>query len=341
MNSLEGSANNFDARLVIGPVQVGGLLSAALFGCLVCQSYLYFARFTSDHLGLKATVSAVMLIQLGHFVCVISVLWTMTVSTYGDPSQLRVFPLAADLAIPLSSFTVFIVQSFYVFRLWKLARNVSLPILCQTFSVVAQTLTLIAAARAISMTDLTVFEESQNLLIAFSFIVRAVSDWITTAGIAWSFKKKQGSDIIVDQSMMTMIDRLIYWTIETALVTSLMIITVLVLFLVLKQNFVWFGAWLMWPNVVGNSFLASLNRRLLDRRSLLRETWRAPRRDTQSRGGSLYTIVFRAGAMQPQADPLENFENQDVQVFQAAERSIDQDRRQVSKPAVVLLQACV
>jgi hypothetical protein len=34
----------------------------------------------------------------------------MTVGTYGDPSQLDVFPLAADLAITLSGFTVFIVQ---------------------------------------------------------------------------------------------------------------------------------------------------------------------------------------------------------------------------------------
>jgi len=57
MNGLEGSANNFNARLVIGPVQVGGLLSAALFGCLACQSYLYFARFASDHLSIKAIVS--------------------------------------------------------------------------------------------------------------------------------------------------------------------------------------------------------------------------------------------------------------------------------------------
>ncbi|KAG2344176.1 hypothetical protein BDR05DRAFT_962062 [Suillus weaverae] len=220
MNSLEGSATNFNASLVIGPVLVGGLLSAALFGCLACQSYLYFARFKSDHLGLKAIVSAVILIQLGHYVCVISTLWTMTVSTYGDPSQLSVFPLAVDLAILLSSFTVFIVQSFYAFRLWKLARNISLPLLCQTFSVVAQTLTLILAARAFSMANLTAYEESQSLLIALSFVARAVCDWITTAGIAWSLKKKHGSDIIVDHSMMTMIDRLIYWTIETALVTS-------------------------------------------------------------------------------------------------------------------------
>lgn len=37
-------------------------------------------------------------------------LWTMTVSTYGDPSQLTVLPLAADLLVPLSGMTVFIVQ---------------------------------------------------------------------------------------------------------------------------------------------------------------------------------------------------------------------------------------
>ncbi|KAG1871213.1 hypothetical protein DFJ58DRAFT_910858 [Suillus subalutaceus] len=152
--------------------------------------------------------------------------------------------------------------------------------------------------RAISMTNLTAFEESQSLLIAFSFIARAVCDWITTAGIAC-------------HSMITMIDRLIYWTIETALVTSDGVGKDFTIslneassltsfkFLVLKQNF------------VGNSLLASLNRR-----SLLRETWRAPRSDTRSHGGSLCTTVFRAGATQPQAESRasENFNDRDLQV---------------------------
>jgi len=57
MHILERSVNGFDARLVIGPIQVGGLLSAALFGCLSCQSYVYFSRFTNDHFALKAAVS--------------------------------------------------------------------------------------------------------------------------------------------------------------------------------------------------------------------------------------------------------------------------------------------
>ncbi|KAG1890105.1 hypothetical protein F4604DRAFT_1708619 [Suillus subluteus] len=288
MHILERSVNDFDARLVIGPIQVGGLLSAALFGCLSCQSYVYLAKFTNDRLVLKAVVSTVFFIQLGHFVCMISTLWTMTVSTYGDPSQLDVLPLAADLAIPLSAFTAFIVQSFYAFRLWKLSENFFLPILCETISVVAQISTLILSPRAFGMTNLTDFEDSQISLITLSFVARAVCDLITTAAITWTLYHKRGSKL---ESTTTTIDRLIYWTIETGLATSLMAVIVAVLFLVLKQNFVWFGAWLMLPNVIGNSLLASLNRRLL-----LRETRSTLRCDAQSHSSDINTLVFRAEA---------------------------------------------
>ncbi|KAG2342799.1 hypothetical protein BDR05DRAFT_990090 [Suillus weaverae] len=308
MNSLEGSTKDFDARLVIGPMQVGGLLSAALFGCLSCQSYVYFARFTNDSLVLKATVSAVILIQLVHCVCIISTLWTMTVSTYGDPSQLRVLPLAADLAIPLSAFTAFIVQSFYAFRLWKLTRNVFLPILCEIISVIAQISTLMILPNAFSMTDLTIFEDNQVLQIALALIARAVCDVITTTGMVWGLKRNRRFDIGHMTTTTTMIDRLIYWTVETGLATSLMAVTVAALFLALKQNFVWFGVWLMWPNVVGNSLLASLNRRLL-----LQETQRASAQSCG--GGSLNMITFRAESIQAQIDLLENVKYRDVGVF--------------------------
>ncbi|KAG1790786.1 uncharacterized protein HD556DRAFT_678001 [Suillus plorans] len=83
-------------------------------------------------------------------------------------------------------------------------------------------------------------------------------------------------------------------------------------FLVVPQSYVWFGVWLIWPNVVGNSLLASLNRRLL-----LRESWGAPRGSAR-RSGGINTIVFKAGAMQLQVDPLENSRNLDVEMFQAA-----------------------
>jgi hypothetical protein len=61
-------------------------------------------------------------------------------------------------------------------------------------SVVAHTSMVILSARAISMTDLTTFINSQIVLIALSWIARAVCDLITTVGVAWFFKKKRVSD---------------------------------------------------------------------------------------------------------------------------------------------------
>ncbi|KAG2135451.1 hypothetical protein DEU56DRAFT_807089 [Suillus clintonianus] len=316
--------STFDARVVIGPVQVCGLLSAALFGSLACQTYLYFARFANDHIALKATVSAVILIQLGHFVCVISTLWTMTVSTYGDPYQLSVLPLALDLAVPLSGLTVFVVQSFYAFRLWRLTKNVFLPIFCQMLSVLAQISTFVVTAKAISMTNVVTFGEQQLGLIEVSFIARAACDLITTVGIAWGLKKQRVSDI---RGTSTMIDRLIKWTIETGLITSVMAFTLATWFLVLKQqNFMWIGVWLLWPDVVGNTLLASLNRRWL-----LRDN--APRTGTQSY--DMNTIVFSTRAAQPQADPLESFKDRDIQAFQEAEHAINPGQKPIHIRAIV------
>ncbi|KAG2363331.1 hypothetical protein BDR07DRAFT_938269 [Suillus spraguei] len=125
---------------------------------------------------------------------------------------------------------------------------------------------------------------------------------------------------------------------------SLLAVAVIILFLGLKKNYVWFGAWLMWPNVIGNCMLISsvteyiqkkkcrrdeINNvtRRLHRRLLLRETRRVP---GGYYDGSLRTIVFRAGATQSQTVPLEN-----LNVSQEAEHPINQEQWQDLKPAVV------
>lgn len=93
------------------PLWVSQLHDAVLFWLITSTvRYLQSCAFCIWLGSFKYQYTLHSFIQLGHFVCIISTLWTMTVSTYGDPSQLRVLPLAADLAIPLSAFTAFIVQ---------------------------------------------------------------------------------------------------------------------------------------------------------------------------------------------------------------------------------------
>jgi hypothetical protein len=94
--------------------------------------------------------------------------------------------------------------------------------------VIAQIAAFLLTGRAISMTDLTNFGNNQMPLIELSFVARAVCDLITTAGIAWGLKMKRDSKIkeyvyplslpnlqfcYICHSTVTMVDRLIVWTI--------------------------------------------------------------------------------------------------------------------------------
>lgn len=53
-----------------------------------------------------------------------------------------------------------------------------------------------------------------------------------------------------------MIDRLVLWTIETGLITSLVAVLVISFFLAMKETYIWVGLYTILASVNGNSLLA-------------------------------------------------------------------------------------
>lgn len=219
----------FDPRLVIGPVQIGALLSAGFYGCFVAQTVMYFKLFPKDPLTLKIIVITIAYgftfsascsdmcfraLQLGHFLCLIVTLWTMTVTAYAHPSVLNTFPLGADVLILLSSFTCSIVQLFYSHRLWKLSDVPMLFLISGTLCVVAQTVAFVLVIHAFHMTSLEAFQNQQHIIILLASTSRASADIFTTLGIAGTLKKRSSGTV----SVATIADRLIAWALETCLI---------------------------------------------------------------------------------------------------------------------------
>ncbi|OJA11157.1 hypothetical protein AZE42_13746 [Rhizopogon vesiculosus] len=68
MNATTGSSTSvaspsesaFNPYTIIGPVVLGGLVNASLFGCLVIQTYVYYANFAKDNRAIKVMVAAVL-----------------------------------------------------------------------------------------------------------------------------------------------------------------------------------------------------------------------------------------------------------------------------------------
>ncbi|OAX34187.1 hypothetical protein K503DRAFT_675545, partial [Rhizopogon vinicolor AM-OR11-026] len=176
----------FNPYTIIGPVVLGGLVNAALFGCLTIQTYVYYANFAKDHRAIKIMVSDIAIAtQIAHLICVSATLWSVTVGAYGDPSIFQVFPWGADAAILFTSITGALVEMYFAFRLWKLSKSFPLPLFALALCLVAQCLSLVITVKAFGMTSVRAFAVDQNVLITISLTSRVVYDLTTAMGLTW------------------------------------------------------------------------------------------------------------------------------------------------------------
>lgn len=58
--------STFNPYVVIGPVVLGALVNACLFGCLVIQTYVYYSNFPKDHRAIKILVSDTGMRNMNH-----------------------------------------------------------------------------------------------------------------------------------------------------------------------------------------------------------------------------------------------------------------------------------
>ncbi|KAG1892155.1 hypothetical protein F4604DRAFT_1912888 [Suillus subluteus] len=252
----------FNVYTMIGPVALGALVNACLFGGLVVQTYVYYANFPNDHRVMKLTVAAILASQIAHLICVSATLWNVAVSGYGNPLTLLVFPLGADAAILFTAITGALVESSFAFRLWKLSKTLTLPLISLALCLLAQSIALAMTAKAFAMTNLVTFETDENRLIILALTSRLVCELTLTLSMVWYLRKQRSSTF---SRTTTKIDRLVLWTLETGLITSLVVVFVMSFFLATKQNYIWIGIYANLATVNANSLLASLNGRLIIR----------------------------------------------------------------------------
>jgi hypothetical protein len=260
--ALQNALPPFNVYTMIAPVVLGALINACLFGCLVVQTYVYYANFPNDHRAMKLTVAAVLASQIAHVICVSATLWNAVVSGYGNPLTLLIFPLGADAVILFTAITGGLVESSFAFRLWKLSKSLPLPLISLALCLLTQSIALAMTVKAFVMTSLVTFATDENILITLSFTSRLVCELTLTQSMVWYLRKQRSSTF---SRTTTKIDRMVLWTLETGLITSLVVVFIMSFFLAMKQNYIWIGMYAILATVNANSLLASLNGRLIIR----------------------------------------------------------------------------
>ncbi|KAJ7257501.1 hypothetical protein B0H12DRAFT_1070418 [Mycena haematopus] len=236
---------NMDAT--IGAVEIGTLLSGVLFGLITAQTYVYFKSFPHDARFIKGLVLGLWIVELAHTACIFNALYIYTVKEYGDPTSLIKFPIALDVTILLHGVTVIIVQLFFTHRMSKFLRNkLYIPIIAAAILVLRFVVFVVTGAAATMMSTLVDFMQKWKPLILFDLISCAITDVMISAILVYELAIRRTSAY---KSTLAIMDKLIMWSVETCVVTTITTMIMLVCFLTMKQNFVWVGILLVQPKI--------------------------------------------------------------------------------------------
>ncbi|KAF9456684.1 hypothetical protein BDZ94DRAFT_1275050 [Collybia nuda] len=241
----------------MGAIFVGVLMGAALWGISCMQTFEYFSNFPNDSLGSKVMIAALFILDTVHQIFMSHVLYTYLVTHFFNPAYLNVVVWSLVAQVIASAFIGFIVQSFFVYRIWILSQN-NIPIVAFVMMLVFAEFGL-TTAYFIKGLSVTTFTELPRLLRLSQSVnaVAAAGDILIAASLIFIlYRSKTGfsrSDSIVNQ--------LILYSLNTGFLTSVCALLSLITITVYPATFLFITFYTPLSRLYTNSVLATLNAR--------------------------------------------------------------------------------
>ncbi|KAJ7857270.1 hypothetical protein B0H14DRAFT_695446 [Mycena olivaceomarginata] len=184
---------------------------------------------------------------------------TATISDFGQFFRI-LGPAPKSLGVSFFSGGVIIVavQGFFSYRIYAFTKRLYIPILSWSMSFVRFLGTMAIFVTALRMTAISGYEEQWGWLLTIVWCVSVANDLTIAAALVANLISHRSH---IHKRTVVLVDKLVVWTIETGMLTSIMAIIVMVCFVTMKDNFIWLGVYVTVPGVFSNSFLASLNSR--------------------------------------------------------------------------------
>ncbi|KAK0197943.1 hypothetical protein F5146DRAFT_995559 [Armillaria mellea] len=247
MDPLETSGVNALLLLLTMSLQsrtVGYMWGSCLYGVLLVQ-FLWLLFVVETTFAVFSNIAA----------------WNNFGKNWGNTDTLYTIDWPWKPLMPLNGFIALMAQSFYVGRIWKLTRNYWTCIIIECIAVMQCTVAFYVGIAAISRKGVIQDLHSETPMISLWLISSAACDLMITASIVYFLWRARAHSKFGSTSKV--ITKLIWYTIETGLITSLAVILQLILWLTFSQYNFHLTCFFTAGKLYSNTLLATLNYRAL------------------------------------------------------------------------------
>jgi hypothetical protein len=241
----------------IGALVFGWGFSSLIFGMLCIQVWRYYQRYPNDHWSYKVLVFTLWALEALHQAFIAHTTWYYVVQNFGDIFVFLKPPVWTICAqTMLGSLVGTIVKICFAMRVWKFSRGNYLVTGLIIFMVIAQFAT--AIVYTIHTFQLRVGQAGQIKSIgSVALSLGLVTDVFTAASLSYFLHKMRTGFKRSD----TLINRLIIYSVNTGMLTSVFSASVLAMYNLMPENFIYIALYFILCKLFANSCVGTLNTR--------------------------------------------------------------------------------
>ncbi|KAG1753710.1 uncharacterized protein EDB91DRAFT_1242682 [Suillus paluster] len=240
-----------------GAFLIGVVISATLYGVTFVQTWYYFSRYSSDPWYMKLLVGAILLSDTVHQALITHTVYTYLITDFDIPANLGKLVWSLSVEVLFNGFTGLLVQSFLTARVYRLS-NKSIIATATVLSLVIAEFVIIVVyvAKAVRLTTFVEVPQLKPLSMCVN-AVAAAGD-VLIAGFLCVLLQRARTGF---RRSDTMINKLILFTINTGLLTSICAVMSLISITMWPNSYIYMAFYFCLGRLYCNCLLATLNAR--------------------------------------------------------------------------------
>ncbi|KAG0699869.1 hypothetical protein DFH29DRAFT_990646, partial [Suillus ampliporus] len=258
-----------------GAFLIGVVVSATLYGVTCVQTWYYFSRYPSDPWRIKLLVGTILLSDTIHQALITHTVYTYLVTDFDIESDLGKLVWSLSVEVLFNGFTGLMVQSFLTSRIYRLSNKSIIATALVLSLVIAEFVIVVGehvfsllkylstnvtikvyVAKAVKLTTFTEVPELKPLSMCVN-AVAAAGDVLIAGFLTMLLQRSRTGFRRSD----TIINKLIMYTINTGLLTSICAIMSLISITLWPDTFIYVAFYFCLGRLYCNSLLATLNAR--------------------------------------------------------------------------------
>jgi len=236
---------------------IGVVVSAALYGVTCIQTWYYYGRYPQDPWHIKLLVAAVLISDSCHQALISHTVYTYLVTEFGVPDALGKIVWSLIVEVFFNGFTALFVQSFLAMRVYRLSNKSWLATGAVMILVTGEFILVLAYAfQALHFKTFAQLATLKSLSMSVN-AVAAAGDVLIAAFLCTLLQRSRTGFRRSD----TMINKLMVFSINTGLLTSICAVASLISIAAWPGTFIYIAFYFCLGRLYCNSLLATLNAR--------------------------------------------------------------------------------